>query len=203
MNKSTQKNEDTDHKISPDTNYNIISDIDIDIDKNTENKNLTFQQKLSDFIEDNENLGCGLISMFIVALFIGGCSIYQRYESNKIQEQKEIKNAQNTAHQLESDYIKTLLPLTKKLSDKNGNNILLAAEYIMLIDHPDKKMALDILEKKYEQTLSSCQSKIEFQNKLLEQLDAQEMSTSPLKIQIKKSNNPYVTFKFKETERTK
>ncbi len=137
-----------------------------------EDENLTFKDKLIDFVDGNDTLGCGFIFVLAIATFFGGCSYYQKYKQDKLTEQKQCAQAEKEAPKLEPLYILKLLPLTGRLNKKNAHYVFSAAKYTLLIDYPEKERVLNLLQKKYQKNFNNFENKIEFQKSLLDRLDS-------------------------------
>lgn len=173
-------------------------------DDKTDNR--TPKEKINDFFED---FGC-LFSLIVLAgISYTGWAIYNHISEQNKQECQQRVQAENDAKTLEPFFIKKVLELTPKITDKNAHQAMKAAKHLVLMETNGNEKSLDLLSNKYLEIYKQSKDKVSFQEKLLERLDqiyqpeepvfSTERAQTPLtpppfSVQIQKNENPYIQF---------
>ena len=174
-----------------------------------DNKELTTQEKIKEYIEDHsDSLGCLLSLAILGGIIVGSYSLYNHCEEKHQQEVAQKIQAEQDMKAIEPLYIQKVLELSNKITNSNIKHALQAAKYLVLIETPANEKSLDMLGEKYLEIYQHAGNNVTFQEKLFEELDrvqlqnnenastkAQETPESSVSIQFKK--NPYVEIVFK------
>ena len=156
----------------------IPSDI-LNENDDIDTQNLSTREKISDFIADHDSaIGCA--GLLLTGLFFAGV-IYGCHEYFKtIETQQSTQDKLNQLETLEPIYIRTLLTLCDKMTDKNKEQVLKAVDNIVLIDFPNQTATITNLNQTMLTVYNECQNNMEFTNYLIHRLRKIENSGKTL-----------------------